>query len=225
MISLIVPEQFSVSVPPLPFAFQPIIYVNRALQQFLDGFYFAFTSGVNRFIPASIGFDYSFNLSGLAGFKTTNSTIAYPYPNMAYPTALTDPTTYANYYIFSQEYQTIGLWTSLRKIIITSNSIPVQNEFVPSDSISSTLPIITDFVPNIQNPGDTKTIAYYFPQSQYRLVDLKSDLPLNTIDLKIFWQDKLNNTFPLLISSLQQGSIKLAFVKKSLYKPKNLLFK
>lgn len=122
--------------------------------------------------------------------------------------------------LFSQEYSVLQIWSSLRKILITTNSIPIVSEYTPTNNsgISSTFPIISDFTPQLELPGQARSIAYYVPTSQYRLVDLKSSEQLNTIDLKIYWQDRAENIYPLLISRFQQASIKLGFFKKSLYK-------
>lgn len=133
------------------------------------------------------------------------------------------------WYKFTQDFSTVSQWTSLRKILITSNTIPIINEIVPTQSstghqsgATSSLPIITDFVPNIDQANQSRSLAYYFPTSQYRLVDMISDTPLYNIDLSIFWQDKNGNKYPVEISLLQQASIKVAFVRKSMYK-NNLL--
>lgn len=126
---------------------------------------------------------------------------------------------------FSQEYTVLPLWSSLKKIIITTNSIPIISEYTPTNNsgISSTLPIITDFIPQVELPGESRSIAFYNPTAQYRLVDLKSPEQLNTIDLKIYWQDIGDNIYPVLIGKYQQANIKLGFFKKSLYKGNNLL--
>lgn len=133
------------------------------------------------------------------------------------------------WYKFTQNFSTVSYWSSLRKIIIASNTIPILSEIVPShlsgsqSGITSSFPIITDFVPNIDQSNQSRSIAYYYPTSQYRLVDMIGDGPLNKIDLQIYWQDKNGNMYPLYISPLQQASIKIAFIRKSLYKPGNTL--
>lgn len=121
---------------------------------------------------------------------------------------------------FYQEYSTVATWPGVRKILITSNSIPVVSEYTPSTNgdVSSTFRIITDFTPAIELPGQQRSIAYFTPNGQYRLVDLISNIQLNTIDLKILWEDTQNNIFPLTLAQGQQANIKLGFFKKSLYK-------
>jgi|HubBroStandDraft_3_1064219.scaffolds.fasta_scaffold43183_2 hypothetical protein len=184
----------TVPVSPIPVA---TIFMNQELESYLLAFEAKFV-GLN---PS--GRNYVFNLVRF-GFDTTIPPFT--------PGALQKQ--------FSQEYSVLNLWSSLRKILITTNSIPIISEYTPTNNsgVSSTLPILTDFIPQIELPGQSRSIAHYTPTSQYRLVDLKSSEQLNTIDLKIYWEDTFNNIFPLFISEFQQASVKLAFVKKSLYK-------
>lgn len=129
--------------------------------------------------------------------------------------------------LFPQEYTTLSLWTSLNKIVLTSNSIPIISEYTPTNNsgISSTLPIITDFTPQIELAGQSRSIAYFVPTTQYRLVDMTSSEQLNTIDLKIYWQDKRQNLYPLFLSQFQEANIKIGFFKKSLYRDGGHLLK
>lgn len=137
-------------------------------------------------------------------------------------------------YVFSEDYVSIDLWFSLRKILITTNSIPILSEYVPSQNpnvfgqntgINASVPIITDFIPQLEYANQARSIAYYVPPGQYRLVDMISETPLNKINLNVLWEDKFGNLFPVNISIFQQMSIKLAFLKKDLYKNMNLLLR
>lgn len=120
---------------------------------------------------------------------------------------------------FEQEYSCVNYWNSLSKILITANSIPIIPEYTPTNNsgISSTFPIISDFTPQLEVAGQSRSIAYYTPTTQYRLADLKSSQELNTIDLKIYWQDRNLNIYPLYISIYQEATLKIGFFKKSLY--------
>lgn len=180
------------------------IFMNFLLQNYLSAYQVRFVG------PSTIGKDYQFDLVRF-GLDTTIP-----------PFVTTPPPTQKK---FSQEYTTLALWSSLSKILIVSNSIPINSEYTPTNNsgISSTLPIISDFTPSVELAGQSRSIAFYNPTSQYRLVDLKSSEALNTIDIKIYWQDLNQNIYPLLILQNQQASIKLAFVKKELYKTSNLL--
>lgn len=138
------------------------------------------------------------------------------------------PTTPQTFFDFPQEYQILEYWSSLRKILIVTDNIPILSEFAPGkfqQSVSNSIPIITDFTPSVEKGQDSRSIAYYTPSAQYRLVDMISTRPLQDIDLKILWEDKSGNVYPLYISQYQEANIKIAFLKKSLYKQTHLLIK
>lgn len=128
----------------------------------------------------------------------------------------------ANSFVFAGAYPIMQYWNSSRRLIFTTNNIPIQKEYIPSLTSSpdenTMWPIITDFTLNLNGAGDNRSIAYYQPTSQYRLVDLLSNAPLRKINIKVYWQDIFGNYNPLLIYAGQTASLKIAFLKKSLYK-------
>jgi hypothetical protein len=139
--------------------------------------------------------------------------------NNGYPTN-TFPVNPA-YVRMSMNYSTMFLWSSLKKLLITTNSLPINFEQAPvfnnlnPDQYNST-PILADFTPSISQAGDSREIAYYFA-TYYRLIDLKSSGPLNKINIQIYWQDTYNNIYPLYIPIFQEATIKFVFTKKDLY--------
>jgi len=187
---------------PVPLA---TIYINEYLQFYLTSFPYTYIGD---------------NLSGRA--YELNLVVFGAYNLQAPVGGFT-----ANQKIFTQEYQTLNTWAALKRLLITTSSIPIISEYTPTNNsgISSTFPIISDFTPQLEFPGQTRSIAYYLPTSQYRLVDLKSSESLFTIDLRIYWVDIYNNIYPLTLSIFQQGSIKLGFFKKTLYNLNTLLLK
>lgn len=223
LFSLTVPSFFTTLTAPALFI--PRIYANIASTTFFFSFdLFSNVSNISSNINP-LGNDFYFitnpnenNKAYINGVTIPPTTIPPALPAQSF------------YYEYTQEYSVIEYWTSLRKIIILSNSIPGKNEYVPATNnvnnfgisdnsgVNVSYPILTDFVPNISpTAGDSRSIAYYVPQSQYRLVDLISTNPLQKIDIRIFWQDRDGNLYPLLLSLYQQASIKLGFFRKSLY--------
>lgn len=197
---------------PIPVA---TIYMNEYLQFYLTSFPY-------NYIGDNIsGRAYEFNLVTYGDYNLQSAIGGFT----------------INQKIFTQEYQTLNTWNALKKLLITTSSIPIISEYTPNNNsgstsvginnsgISATFPIISDFTPQLEFPGQTRSTAYYVPTSQYRLVDLKSDIQLNTIDLRVYWVDLYNNIYPLTLSIFQQGSIKLGFFKKILYRSNTLLLK
>lgn len=224
LINLVVGNIFVVANPP-------IIYINVSSIKYLDGFQFGFF-GFNQ----PYGKDYFFvlnnNLSPTVPPPALSPTVDkyYVNPLLLQPTPPIAPVPYWRY---SQDFSSLALWSSLRKIIISTNTIPISNEYIPTGNnsnnqsgVAASFPILTDFVPQIESSGQSRSVAYYVPTSQYRLIDMISDMPLQKIDLKLYWEDIDGNLYPILISLYQQANVKLAFLRKSLYKPmQQLLYK
>lgn len=123
-------------------------------------------------------------------------------------------------YVFVEEAIGMSLWYDLRNIIITSNSLPIRFESVPSGSDSGLVaykPIVTDFIIGLDDVNVASCIAIYNPQSQYRLIDMTSHTSIVKIQLSILYADKFGNNFPLLLDRSQSASIKLGFFKKNLF--------
>jgi hypothetical protein len=97
---------------------------------------------------------------------------------------------------------------------------PGSNNTNNSNGVINSLNVITDFTPQIEYPSDSSSVAYYAAQGYagYRLVDITTNQPLYKIDIRVVWQDLANNIYDIIISPYSQANIKLAFVRKSLYK-------
>lgn len=215
LISLIVHISFTELWVPLTGI--PLIYMNTPLSGFFGSFNLFYEA--TEINPA--GNDSHFILYGSS----------YPKDNLAFTpfgvaiTAGTIPPVAAArpyYYKFTQEFTTLEYWSSLKSIIISTNTIPINNEFIPTrdntSSVNSSAPIIADFIPFTEgNVGETRSVAFYTPPV-YKLIDLESDGPLQKIDINVYWEDNRNNVYPLQVSLLNQVNIKIGFFKKSLYK-------
>jgi len=129
-------------------------------------------------------------------------------------------------YQFIEEYNSINLWPDIRKIVITT-SLPINQEANPINlgnvnGSAAYLPIFTDFVVAYNNISDISSVITYNPQSQYRLVDMSSNTPINRISLTFYWLSKNGSLLPVYISPNQSITVKIGFFKKDLYKNSNL---
>lgn len=179
----------------------PVIFMNESSKNYLSAFEVK-SFGYNQ----PDGYDYQFILNGSLP----------PAPETEYIIGGT------TYYKYSQDFPTLQNWAILRKILITSNALPVNPEFVPSRNDSNannaTMPVISSFTPIINSIGDNNSICYYVPTSQWKLVDLRGNNALNRIDIRIYWEDANNNLYPLYIPIYQQANIEIVFINKKLYK-------
>lgn len=226
LFSLIVPNFFTELIAPL--LSQPRIFINIPSATFL----FSFDLFDNISVPGQInpfGNDFYFLTEAEESFKFYPPGVVVPTPTSPIGVGAALPAD-SFYYKFTQEYSVLEYWTSIRKILIFSNTIPVKNEYVPATNnlvngvnvdqsgVNVSYPILTDFVPNVSFiAGESRSIAYYVPQSQYRLIDMVSTNPLQKIDIRIFWEDREGNLYPLQISNFQQASLKIGFFRKTLY--------
>ena len=83
---------------------------------------------------------------------------------------------------------------------------------VPSSSI------MTDFIPSFNSSeviGWRQQLVYN--PSFYRLIDLQG-VNISSVDVSIYWGDRQGVQYPFFIKSGKSATIKLIFVKKSLYK-------
>jgi len=201
IISIVVPS-FMASAPSTPF-----LYCNDLMLSYLDGFNF-FDFGPNRANGLENGFIFN---------QTPDK--AYTLPGVPMPAT-------PIYYKFDQDHRSLPLWSSLRRILIMSNAMPISPTFIPASGSSSGInqngisisrPVLAEFSVNTENVDDIHSVAHYIPSAQYRLVDMISDSPLQKIDVQLYWQDILGRIFPLYLSSQQQADITIGFFRKELY--------
>jgi hypothetical protein len=179
------------------------IFVNTWLVNYLDSFEFMFDT-----TPRPLGY-YYFHVLSPAPFGQTAP------------------------YIYTEEYIAMALWISARRIYLTTSSLPINTESVPSQNSSTGVinggttyqAILTDFILNFESINSIKTVAYYSPTSQYRLIDMNGESPISTLNLNFYYQDKFGNTYQMFLSPDQQASVKLGFFNKNLYRGSKLLFK
>jgi len=130
-------------------------------------------------------------------------------------------------YTISQAYVAVTLLSTLRRIVVTTASIPIVPEGVPASGPSgsadyasganATRPVLADFVPQISLSGDVRAMVYYNPLAQYRLVNMQSDTPLNRIQLSFWWVATDGTLYPIILSRNAIAEVKLGFFRKSLY--------
>ncbi len=235
LFSLVVPNFFTTLIAPATSI--PKIYFNIELETFLSSFnvFLNFPPAIHPF-----GDTFTFVLTPSLHNQFYPPGVVIPTPTSPIGVGALPPAP-SFYYRYTQEYSVLEYWTSLRKILIFSNTIPVKNEYVPATNnlataiainptndsgVNVSYPILTDFVPNISFlAGESRSIAYYVPTSQYRLIDMISTNPLQKIDIRIFWEDRDGNLYPLLLSIFQQASLKIGFFRKTLYKGPGTLIK
>jgi len=126
------------------------------------------------------------------------------------------------YYKNQQEYPTLYNWNDSTTITFTSCLFPTSAEYAPTtqNQVLNSEKILTDFEPlqTLSDPSGFRGYLQYYASGPYRLINLTTNSPLTNIDLQVFYKDELGNTYPLIINRNSTLSVKIAFIKKSLYK-------
>ena len=123
-------------------------------------------------------------------------------------------------YKYTQEFDSSGLMTSFKSLIIRSGGLPVRNEGITTQSVkggqisSGTRSILTDFEIDEGSFKNLKNYIHYTPTSEYRRIDMSSNVPLKQLSLEILWSDNYDNLYPLLIPSHEVATIKILFEEK-----------
>lgn len=195
--------------PPAVDGIGPRVGTNYSLTAVFDGFRKLQLKGSATHTDPDDNAEYVWEILGNNVYTQVNIATGNPYTDTCYTT---------------QDSRSDNLLSNLRRLVVTSSSMPIINEATPIttggqtvSNNSSTMPIVTDFVPQIDFTSDLRGNVYYQPLAQYRLTNLISDIPLYRIQLSFFWEDNEGNLYPILISRNQQVEAKIGFFKKSLY--------
>ena len=137
-----------------------------------------------------------------------------------------DPTTSANVDVFRMVQQTssLNLWYNAYKIIVESKTLNLRNEYITAYNLNESLnkdggsanvvrPIVTDFDLQIGTDNNNYGRIVYFPQGDYRYIDIIGQGPLNKIDLKISILFEDLTLLPAYIQPGETWNIKLMFQK------------
>jgi hypothetical protein len=169
------------------------------------------------------------NLTSATGQNFELQTTLFADTNQApYPPSAPVADQYLAWTIY-QETPTYQQWNPITAIVLTSTSLPVipnntsgvltindilnTTTTVPVNNNSNTLaiPILTDY----STEGLYKNFLYYVPTSEYRRLQLYGSTPLTSIDLQVYWRDRLGALNPFLLTSNTTVTVKMLFEKKS----------
>jgi hypothetical protein len=134
---------------------------------------------------------------------------------------------YINYraIVWSQEQGTTASWSPILAVVFTSNTLPIESNQVStpvvfSDNQNITLGgnnsafenIVTDIV---SKDGNYRPNLVYNPSAEYRMISLRGNRPLYSIDLNIFYRLNTGELVPLRLRSNESCTAKILFRKIS----------
>jgi len=143
----------------------------------------------------------------------------------------------------TQNYSNYGYWSFLKRIVIGTNMnvnseifftnqtyqqvlnnsqlTPNGNNFVNQNQ--SYINVMYDFLPDLsQLSGElgagSKIQIYNAPNNMYRPFTFNQYTPLYEFSVQLYFVDRYDNTFPLLLGVDETASLKFQFIKKNLVK-------
>ena len=76
------------------------------------------------------------------------------------------------------------------------------------------LNIIADIDLELKRGDEYKPVARYEPISEYKLIDLQSNAPVNSIEINLYWRDSYGSLHPFLLDTGNSANLKIMFRKK-----------
>jgi hypothetical protein len=129
--------------------------------------------------------------------------------------------------IITQPYSSAPLWSCVKQLIFTTALMPVNNELVglPGVVNSNTAldtdvqnnnfsPVITDLEVPLITGDEIKPSISYSPNGEYRLIDLMSNTPINSIEISVYWKDQYGVLHPFVLEPGCFSSLKILFRRK-----------
>lgn len=124
-----------------------------------------------------------------------------------------------SYLLMAQQYPTLSNWNTLKSIQIVSNSLPIIQQYVPNvnSGIVGSFAILKDFIPLIEQNETARTSLEYSQSGAYQMINLTGRIPIQKMNISIYWTDLFDNQHPLTLGFGQSASILLQFIKKTTF--------
>lgn len=128
-----------------------------------------------------------------------------------------------------QEYASLGaIACPVQSIVFTTTLLPVvptitntpkvfnsDSQFFTNTTNNNIINTLTDFEIPLTHGNEYLPSIYYAPQGEYRLVNMTSNQPINSIELRVYWKDVFGGLHELLLASGCSANIKIMFRKKA----------
>jgi hypothetical protein len=120
------------------------------------------------------------------------------------------------------EYRTDYKFNWLLSVMVTSN-LPIRQETMPMRtgnvfpnldnrvSYISTLPILQDFIPDVNEFGLQNSTLVYRPESEFKWIDIFNDTPIDRFSFNFMWMSSDQNVHQLYLNPGESVSLKLYF--------------
>ena len=114
------------------------------------------------------------------------------------------------YIVATEEFSGLFRWSTLKALLFETD-MPVISESQGSQK-NIFRQILTDFEPE-EGAVDFSNIQFY-PQGAVRFYEMTSTYPLTRVNVKVSWEDKDGNIYPIFLSGNDTLTLKLYFKRK-----------
>ena len=204
---------FSIIADFNEFAANIEIYFDNRLTQFFQGFTYLYNDTL-----ATNGFGV--DASGLT--RSWNKIMFIENNNVE---AITSPIS-TNQITQRMDYPVMACIPSMRSILLKSDSMPINPEWLPaagtaSSGVPSYSRVLAEFKPLYSDTvggSVPRSAISYTSEGAHRLINMLDSQPLRAVSLAIYWVDEINNEYPIKLSPRESISLKLCFHEKATYK-------
>jgi hypothetical protein len=114
-----------------------------------------------------------------------------------------------------------GAFSAVRGIVLTTSSIPVQSEIVPTSTDSSargfvsynSATIISDYLLSPDSFTDLNRVVY-LPEAEFRMEHLLGREGIRRVAIQAFWTDHYGNRYPVMLGINSAFGIKILFRRR-----------
>jgi hypothetical protein len=123
----------------------------------------------------------------------------------------------------TQDFSSLVEWDDIKGLYFVSNILPVTPQLLPNVTLPNQVNnqiakgaqnILIDFELIKGNPFESRQIAQYFPQSEFKMLSMVGTSPINVIDIQVFYVTYTNVRRDLYLNPNTSLGIQLYFRPK-----------
>ena len=115
-----------------------------------------------------------------------------------------------NYIYSEEEFSTLFLWSDFKTLVFETD-LPVITESQGAQ-VNKYRRVLTDFEP--YDAINDRSSIQYTPAGLPRFYDLISSYPLNRVSIRVLWENKAGDFFPIRLNGFDILTVKLYFKRK-----------
>lgn len=137
-----------------------------------------------------------------------------------------------HWFLTESEYSPVPMWSPIAALIFSTSLLPVQMSMTTTPNVfgnniydktfaggsvgnnSQITTMISDIQIGLVTGSEYKPTILYNPRSEYRLIDLLGNTPINQASFSISWKTKFGDVIPFSLGSLCGANLKILFRRR-----------